>query len=195
VKQNRIVSPKTRLDDFVPVYEFNEVHSIQIKASHTQAFEAIKAVTADEILFYRTLIWLRRFGGKYPVGMLNPAKGVPLLKVATSTSFLLLAEEPNSEIVIGSVIIAPPKFSIAALKAEDIRNLSTSGFAVAALNFLVEPVEPSTLRVVTETRVHATDKITRHKFARYWGVIYPGSALIRRMWLRAIKRRVKAASV
>jgi len=26
----------------------------------------------------------------------------------------------------------------------------------------------------------------------YWRVIYPGSALIRRMWLRAIKKRAEA---
>ncbi|HYW41393.1 MAG TPA: hypothetical protein VE959_00970 [Bryobacteraceae bacterium] len=30
-----------------------------------------------------------------------------------------------------------------------------------------------------------------HGFAAYWRMIYPGSALIRRMWLRAIKRRAE----
>ena len=30
--------------------------------------------------------------------------------------------------------------------------------------------------------------IKRRRFAGYWRVIYPGSALIRRMWLRAIIR-------
>jgi hypothetical protein len=39
--------------------------------------------------------------------------------------------------------------------------------------------------------VHATDDSARRKFARYWRVIYPGSALIRRMWLRAIKLRAE----
>jgi len=30
---------------------------------------------------------------------------------------------------------------------------------------------------------------TRRRFAGYWRIIYPGSALIRRMWLRAVARR------
>jgi len=39
------------------------------------------------------------------------------------------------------------------------------------------------------TRVFASGPAARRRFAAYWRVIYPGSALIRRMWLRAIERR------
>ncbi|MBV8202739.1 MAG: hypothetical protein JOZ15_19150, partial [Acidobacteria bacterium] len=46
--------------------------------------------------------------------------------------------------------------------------------------------------VTTETRVNATDAATRRRFAAYWRVIYPGSSLIRSMWLRAIRRRAEA---
>lgn len=35
---------------------------------------------------------------------------------------------------------------------------------------------------------------TRKKFAAYWRLIYPGSALIRRMWLEALKRHAEAKS-
>jgi hypothetical protein len=37
-----------------------------------------------------------------------------------------------------------------------------------------------------------TDRAYRRVFAAYWRVIYPGSALIRRMWLRAVKRRAES---
>jgi hypothetical protein len=37
--------------------------------------------------------------------------------------------------------------------------------------------------------VFANSPWARRGFAAYWRVIYPGSALIRRMWLRAIARR------
>ncbi len=37
----------------------------------------------------------------------------------------------------------------------------------------------------------ATDAQARRRFACYWRVIYPGSALIRRMWLRAVKKRAE----
>jgi hypothetical protein len=35
------------------------------------------------------------------------------------------------------------------------------------------------------------DAAARRKFGAYWLVICPGSALIRRMWLRAIERRAE----
>jgi hypothetical protein len=46
--------------------------------------------------------------------------------------------------------------------------------------------------VTTETRIYATDASAGRRFAPYWRVIYPGSALIRRMWLRAIAHRAEA---
>src|SRR5262249_31840040 len=45
----------------------------------------------------------------------------------------------------------------------------------------------------TEPRVYATDSATRRAFARYWRVIYLGSSLIRRMWLRAVRKRAERA--
>lgn len=44
--------------------------------------------------------------------------------------------------------------------------------------------------VTTDTRIYATSASARRRFGVYWAVIYPGSAFIRRMWLRAIARRV-----
>jgi hypothetical protein len=43
--------------------------------------------------------------------------------------------------------------------------------------------------VTTETRVHATDRNPVRRFGVYWRIIQPWSAVIRRMWLRAIDRR------
>ena len=60
------------------------------------------------------------------------------------------------------------------------------------MNFHVEPVGPGASRLVTQTRVAATDSLATRRFAAYWRVIYPGSALIRLMWLRAIKSRAEA---
>ena len=59
------------------------------------------------------------------------------------------------------------------------------------MNFLVEDEGGGWTRVTTETRVFATDAAATRRFAAYWRLIYPGSALIRRMWLRAIARRAE----
>jgi hypothetical protein len=62
------------------------------------------------------------------------------------------------------------------------------------MNFLVLPDGKGGSLVSTETRIHASDAAARRRFAAYWRVIYPGSALIRRMWLRAIRRRATGST-
>jgi hypothetical protein len=44
--------------------------------------------------------------------------------------------------------------------------------------------------VTSETRILATDEAARSAFTRYWRIIYPGSALIRVLWLDAVERRL-----
>jgi hypothetical protein len=65
------------------------------------------------------------------------------------------------------------------------------GFALAAINFRLEDAANGETVLTTETRVYATDASSRKRFAAYWRVIYPGSALIRVMWLRAIRNRAE----
>jgi hypothetical protein len=70
------------------------------------------------------------------------------------------------------------------------------GYAKAVMNFyLAVRADNTGVILTTETRILASDPATRRKFARYWRVIFPGSALIRRMWLRAIKRRAEGLAV
>ena len=108
------------------------------------------------------------------------------------TGFTLLAEEPNREIVIGTVISAPAGMYFKEKPTpEDYKGFAAPGFVTAMMNFRLEDAGPSTCAVTTETRVHASGASARRRFAGYWRVIYPGSALIRRMWLRAIKRRAE----
>ena len=194
VPEERVASPESLLDHFVPVYQFSEFHSVQVVASRDRVYRAIKQTTAGEIFLFRTLTYIRRFGRPGPEGILNASENRPLLDVATSTSFLKL-EEPEKEIVVGTVVIAPPGWQPRPNPvAEDLKSLQQPGFALAAMNFRVEPAGPGAYTVTTETRVYATDATACRKFARYWRVIYPGSALIRRMWLRAIKTRAEASS-
>jgi hypothetical protein len=57
------------------------------------------------------------------------------------------------------------------------------------MNFIVTEDGPGRSLLTTETRVFASGPAARRRFAIYWRVIYPGSAFIRRMWLRAIQER------
>ena len=203
-KEIRVAAPSTQLDQYVPMYQFNEFHSVRIAAPKDKVYNALKQVTAEEILFFHTLVWLRRMGRPGPENILNPPPNTPLLEVATRTTFIVLAEEPKQEIVVGALVAAPRGWRPRGERTpEAFKALLASqqpGFALAAMNFRLEDcdatarrdADPCTL-LTTETRVYATDASSRRAFARYWRVIYPGSSLIRRMWLRAIKKRAEAA--
>jgi hypothetical protein len=60
-----------------------------------------------------------------------------------------------------------------------------------AFAFWTQP-HPHGARLATETRVHAETQSARARFALYWLVVGPFSALIRRRWLVAAKRAAEA---
>lgn len=89
-------------------------------------------------------------------------------------------------------MLAPPGWRPAGrLTPAVYQTLSAPGFVKAMINFRIDAGARDACIVVTETRVFATGAAARRRFAAYWRVIYPGSALIRVMWLRAIRRRAE----
>jgi hypothetical protein len=145
-------------------------------------------VRADEIFLYRTLTWIRRGGRPVTESILNAGNRDSLLAAALKGGFLKLAEDAPREVVIGTIVIAPPGASKCVAAAE-FKSPLAPGYALAALNFLVLPDASNKTTVTTETRVFANSPEARRRFSRYWRVIYPGSVIIRRMWLRAVRRR------
>jgi hypothetical protein len=184
----QIGRPESRLDEFVPVWQFRERHAIRIAAAPDRVFDAIRRVRADEIFLFRTLTWIRRGGRPQSPNILNAAGRDSLIDVAIRTTFVLLADEPPRELVVGTIIAAPGGTREKAT-AGIFRAPRPPGFTLAAMNFRVEPDGVRGCLLTTETRVFANSAPARRRFAAYWRVIYPGSALIRRMWLRAIEKR------
>jgi hypothetical protein len=179
----------THLDAVMPVWQFREVHSLEIDAPPARVYSAVKQVRADEIAFFQTLTWIRRGGRPAPENILNAGSREPLLDVATRSGFVTLAEEPGRELVIGTVVVAPPGTRGGTLTPAVFKTSLPPGFALAAMNFRIMPIGPDRSLVSTETRVFANSEDAKRRFAPYWRIIYPGSAIIRRMWLRAIARR------
>ena len=221
--EKRVETPATHLDEFVPAYQFGELHAIRIKVPRERVYAAILEVTTNEIKLFRTLTWMRRFGRSGKEDILNPPANEPILALATRTNFMKLAEEPNREIVLGTLVVAPqgtrlkkeatpedfkalqsphqPAVESQQVEAKqkpdtegteaEAQSSQRSGLALAAINFRLEDAANGETVLSTETRIYASDAWTRKKFGAYWRVIYPGSALIRVMWLRAIKRRAE----
>jgi hypothetical protein len=76
------------------------------------------------------------------------------------------------------------------LAASDFRGFDEPDFAKAVVNFHVRATDGGSL-VTTETRVLGTSETAKRRFRRYWRIVMPGSAAIRRAWLRAIGKRAE----
>ena len=193
VRPVRLPGPPMALDTIVPVYQFGEHHEIRIAAPPECVYAALRAVTAREIRLFRLLTWLRspRLPGRGEESILNPADDEPILQVATRSGFVLLHDDPPNEIVFGAIVCceqgSPPA------GAEEFRAREGS-LARAVMTFHAVAERGGATRLITQTRVHTSDAVAERRFAPYWRLIYSGSALLRRMWLRAVKARAEAST-
>ena len=120
------------------------------------------------------------------------ARKETMLQWLLNSGFLFLREIKDREVVFGVVnrMVAvesrrPP------VKPEEFASFSEPGVVKIAANFRVEGQRGGWSRVTTETRILATDEVAERRFGAYWRLIHPGSALIRRSWLQAIRRRAE----
>lgn len=187
--ESRVTRAQSRLDEFMPRWQFHEVHTRRIAAPPERVFAAVRAIRADEIALFRTLTWIRRGGRDLPESILDAGRD-PLLDVATRSGFVWLALDPPRELVVGTAVIRPR----GSRTTPELFRTRPPGHAIAAMNFVVRPDGRGGSIVSTETRIDATDAHSHRRFKTYWRMIYPGSALIRRMWLRAVERRATAAT-
>ena len=135
-------------------------------------------MTPEEILFYRTLTWIRGSGKRSPAGILNAPGDRPILETFTSGAFLPLAEDPDREIVFGRGGDGRGEWQ---LTAEKFKALHRAPLLKIVMNFRIQKVDATHCSLTTETRVYAAGPQVLRGFATYWRMIYPGSALIRRM--------------
>lgn len=178
------------------MYDFNEIHSITIRASPSEVFEAIKSLTPSELSFWVHFLLAMR---TLPTRLTSKDRGIiqndkPILEQIISVSFLHLAEERGAEVVVGTIgqfwRLRGGSERKPAKTPQEFLAFSEPGYAKSVMNFhLVK--EEDAVRVVTETRIQALDTSARRRFAFYWKLVYPGSALIRVLWLRAVKRRAE----
>jgi len=185
-------SHSTELAQFIPDYQFNEFHQLEVNASCDRVYDAIKQVTPAEIKFYGLLTGIRRFGKSGRVSILNPTSNEPILNSATKSSFVVLSDNAH-EMVLGTILRSPAGFRPRQYSDLGIKGLHLSGFITGAISFTLQPDSADQCRLSTETRVFATDRVSALRFALYWRAIYPGSAIIRIFWLKAIKTRAEQA--
>ena len=185
------------LDNFLTSYQVNEVHTISINAPPDCVYTAIKQFKPREVPLFGLLMGLRTLPARLAGRRFDFRSGErPLIERATEMGFILLAESPGREIVIGTIgqfwKLSPGGAPQRINSPREFVTFNLGGYAKAAFNFHIRPGrDGKRSQVRTETRIYLPDPQTERKFKLYWGIIGMGSALIRIAWLRAIKRRAE----
>ena len=183
----RIARGKKLIELALPRYQFAERHQTKICAPAQRIADAIHQVLPGEIRFYDLLTGLR--------GMPGAGEERPILDLALASNFVLLADTP-AELLLGTAVDftkpAPNRFQSVTGDVSAFAALDVGGIPKVVFNFAIEPAAFGCMAVTTETRIHTEKPEMQRQFAAYWRVIQPGSALLRRTWLDAIRRRAEA---
>ena len=181
------------LDAVLPRWDVADRHAILVDAAADRTYDAIRRVDLAAAPIARVLFALRN-----PLVLIR-RRGVPArltLDDIARAGFVVLGEDPGKEIVLGVVgrfwALSGGRLRVA---AADFATHAAPDTAKAAMSFRVEPAGPDRCRVITETRVLCADDRARRSFRRYWRLVRPGSALIRRAALGRIKHDAEAAQV
>jgi hypothetical protein len=175
------------IDRFLPKYDVVEHHDVQVDAPVESTYRAVKDLDLAQSPIVLALLAVRGLPTLF-TGAVKPTRRLGFNELRQA-GFVLLAEEPSSEIVLGIV----GKFwrltsGIHRIEPDEFSGFDAPGFAKGAWNFVVSARPGGGSTVVTETRVACTDADARRKFMLYWRLVGPFSALIRRVMLRRIKQ-------
>lgn len=184
------------LDAFLGSYQFKEAHTITVRAAPRHVWRAVKEITPADMPLFRALFALRSLPAIITRKTGVPFGGSrPLLEQMLASGFVVLAEAEDKELVLGTVgqFWKPSGRPLLLASSQEFLGFNRADYAKAAMNFLIDGMSVDS-RVVfkSETRVYVADPMSQRKFTLYWMLIRLGSGLIRRMMLRAIKRRAES---
>ena len=158
------------------MYHHRERHSLHVEASPEAALAAARETELDDVPLVAVLLRLRGLGA---------ARGRPLWSSLQARGFRL--HDPETLVLVGRPW--SPRGGIH--DVENFVRFDEPGYAKMALDLRALP-EGTGARLETETRVFLTDAAARRRFALYWLAVRPFSGLVRRLWLRAAKRRAES---
>jgi hypothetical protein len=172
------------IDDWLPEFDVGERHDVAVPLEADRALELALATPAASDRVVRALVTAR--------GMI--AREATIEGFFAAHRFVVLERSPT-EWVAGAVgAVWRPRGGLVRLDdAEAWRAAVVPGTIKGAVDFRAEAI-PGGSRLTTETRVRATDERARRAFRRYWLLIGPFSALIRKRWLAAVMASAKRSA-
>jgi hypothetical protein len=173
------------IDDLLPAWDWRSAHATRVAAPPARAAEAARMITGRDLPVTGALMRVRMLGR-------HRRDDRPVIEGLRRLGLRVFVDNPLA-IVLGGVL-APwrPRGGHSPVgSAAEFQAFETPGWVRVATAFTVEP-DGTGSRVVTETRIAATDASARRRFGRYWRLIAPFSGITRREMLAAIRRRAEA---
>ena len=191
------VDPQLLVDQFLPRYDLAVAHAHVFRVPPAECFRAASEVDLFRAPLVRALLDLRGLPQRL-VGTLRGRGGAAApgasratfrLKDMVGLGWTLLGETAGSEMVLGQV--SRPWKAVATssgspMTPERFVSFDRPGFAKIATSLRVDPYGNRSSILTMETRVAVTDDASRLRFRRYWLLVGPFSALIRRTTMRRL---------
>ena len=181
---------RQKIDSIMPTYSFNEYHEVLIKSSPDKVKTALKRMHVRDIPAVNFLMMLRGIPAdkeeKDKLSALNQNEST--FQTQDFNYFVMDSIELLTVMLVKTTAKNdPPRMRT----IEQFMSFQKTGYIKVALNFRIIPLENGSTLVTTETRNQGLTPEDRRTFGRYWRVIYPGSAIIRRLWLEALAKKSK----
>lgn len=190
------MSERSAIDGWMPRYDHVERHETRIAAPAATVYRELLALDLAAHPIARLLIGLRGLparlaGRRAPIRL----RRTLTLRDATEAGFALLEERAPHAIVLGlSGRFWQLTGGVLPTDPHAFRDPPPPGTVRAAWSFELSPIGDGATRLATETRVRCADAAARRTFGRYWLFVRPGSGLLRRLMLRAVRAAAEPAA-
>ncbi len=178
------------IDQLAPEYTFNEYHERIINATPKTSKEAFRTTGVGDIPVVHLLLKIRGIADEKIESDISSKTeaDASILKTPDFDWFVVDSVECITYMLINASGKTPPPVlpTIEVFKA-----FNEPGYIKTTVNFRFLPLANGQTLVSTETRNYAQTPSDNRKFARYWRIIYPGSALIRRVWLDTLAKKAE----
>ena len=178
------------LDEFLPAPEVAERHSVRVVAPAAVTLAAaceldLFGMPAVQALFKTRATILGARNEPQPL-----ARG--LIASARSIGWVVLAEIPGREVVVGAVTRPwEADATFRSIEPGRFAEFSEPDYVKIAWTLRADPIDAAHSVFRTETRVVATDATARRKFRRYWSLLSPGIIMIRWVTLNPVRREAE----
>ena len=179
------------IDTLLPDYSFNEYHEIIVDVSIDEVKQALQTTGVSDIPVVLLLMKIRGISDKEKdmSDTVTNNQSNPETFNTPDFNFIVASQSELYTLMIlnASAKTPPPVITT----SEDFIAFKKPGYVKVAVNFLFRSLDNGKTLVSTETRNLPINRKDSRVFGRYWRIIYPGSAIIRRLWLDTLAKNAE----